>query len=261
MTDTPTRARPIRPTLLLATAVRVLRQLRADPRTVGLIVGIPVVLMTLLYFMFSQVPHGPFAPDPFDRIGTVMLGILPFTTMFLITSIAMLRERRSGTLERLLTTPLGRLDLLGGYGLAFALVAAVQAVLAVGVSYWLLNLQLAGSIGWVFVIAMLDAVLGVGLGLLCSAFAQTEFQAVQFLPIVVVPQLFLCGLFVARADLPGWMQALSTVMPLTYAVQALQEVAAHPSATALMGRDVGVVAGCTLIALALAAATLSRRSA
>ncbi|WP_193392919.1 ABC transporter permease [Gordonia phthalatica] len=260
-TETTTRTGPIRPKLLLATAVRVLRQLRADPRTVGLILGIPVILMTLLYFMFSEAPHSPFAPNPFDRIGTVMLGILPFTTMFLITSIAMLRERRSGTLERLLTTPLGRLDLLGGYGLAFSILAAIQAVLAVGVSYWLLDLQLAGSIGWVFVIAMLDAMLGVGLGLLCSAFAQTEFQAVQFLPIVVIPQLFLCGLFVAREDLPGWMQALSTVMPLTYAVQALQEVAANVAATSLMWRDIGIVAACTLIALALAAGTLSRRSA
>lgn len=246
--------------LLLATALRVLRQLRHDPRTIGLILAIPVVLMVLLYFMFQEVPHAPGQPDSFDRVGVVMLGILPFTTMFLITSIAMLRERRSGTLERLLTTPLNRLELLGGYGLAFSLVAAVQAIVAVGTSYWFLGLELMGSIWWVFVIAMLDAMLGVGLGLLCSAFAQTEFQAVQFLPIVVIPQLFLCGLFVARDDLPGWMNVLSEFMPLTYAVQALQQVAAYPSATGLMWRDMGIVAGCILVALALAAGTLSRRS-
>ncbi|MGB3699555.1 MAG: ABC transporter permease [Gordonia sp. (in: high G+C Gram-positive bacteria)] len=258
--ETPARPAPLRPALLTGTAVRVLRQLRADPRTVGLILVIPVLLMVLLYYMFSEAPHSPAAPDPFDRIGTVMLGILPFTTMFLITSIAMLRERRSGTLERLLTTPISRVDLLGGYGLAFSVVAAVQAILAVGVSYWFLGLAVQGSIWWVFLIAMLDAMLGVGLGLLCSAFAQTEFQAVQFLPIVVIPQLFLCGLFVARDALPGWMEGLSRAMPLTYAVQALQEVAAHPSLTGLMVRDIAVILGCIVVALASAAATLRRRT-
>lgn len=248
------------PRMLGATAIRVLRQLRADPRTIALVLVVPILLMTLLYFMYSDQPSPPGAPDPFQRVGVVMLGILPFVTMFLITSIAMLRERRSGTLERLLTTPIGKLDLLGGYGVAFSVVAAVQAVLASAVAFGLLGLESVGSIGWVILIAMLDAMLGVGLGLLCSTFAQTEFQAVQFLPVVVIPQLFLCGLFVPRDQLPGWMEALSDVMPLTYAVQALQEVAAHPSVTALMVRDIAIVAACIVVALALAAATLRRRT-
>ncbi|WP_336793885.1 ABC transporter permease [Gordonia malaquae] len=251
---------PIRPRILGATAVRVLRQLRADPRTIALVLVVPILLMTLLYFMYSGQSRPPGAPDPFQRVGVVMLGILPFVTMFLITSIAMLRERRSGTLERLLTTPIGKLDLLGGYGVAFSVVAAVQAVLASAVAFGLLGLEAEGSVAWVIVIAMLDAMLGVALGLLCSAFAQTEFQAVQFLPVVVIPQLFLCGLFVPRDQLPGWMEALSDVMPLTYAVQALQEVASHPTATALMWRDMGIVAACIVVALSLAAATLRRRT-
>ncbi|NMO00572.1 ABC transporter permease [Gordonia sp. TBRC 11910] len=254
------RATPIHPKLLGATAIRVLRQLRADPRTIALILVIPILLMTLLYFMFSEQPALPDGTTRFDIIGITMLGIVPFITMFLITSIAMLRERRSGTLERLLTTPISRLDLLGGYGIAFSVVAAVQAILASGVSFWLLGMQTQGSVVWVIVIAMLDAMLGVGLGLLCSAFAQTEFQAVQFLPVVVIPQLFLCGLFVARDQLPGWMDALSTVMPLTYAVQALQEVAGNVDPTAIMWRDIAIVAACIVVALALAAATLRRRT-
>lgn len=254
------RSTPIHPKLLGATAVRVLRQLRADPRTIALIMMIPLLLMTLLYFMYSEQPQLPGGTSEFDVIGIIMLGILPFITMFLITSIAMLRERRSGTLERLLTTPISRLDLLGGYGVAFSVVAAVQAVLACGVSFWLLGLDTRGSVVWVFLIAMLDAMLGVGLGLLCSAFAQTEFQAVQFLPIVVIPQLFLCGLFVPRDQLPGWMEALSKVMPLTYAVQALQEVAGHTAPTGIMWRDIAIVGACIVVALALAAATLRRRT-
>ncbi len=245
---------------MIATALRVLRQLRRDHRTVALVLIVPILLLTLLYFMFDEQPPFPDGTTRFDAIGTSMLGIVPFITMFLITSIAMLRERRSGTLERLLTTPIRRVDLLGGYGIAFSFIAAIQAALTCGVTFWLLGLQTQGNAVWVLVIAMLDAMLGVGLGLLCSAFAQTEFQAVQFLPIVVIPQLFLCGLFVPRDQLPGWMEGLSTIMPLTYAVQGLQEVSTNASPTGLMWRDMIIVAACIVVALILAAATLRRRT-
>jgi ABC-2 type transport system permease protein len=180
--------------------------------------------------------------------------------MFLVTSIAMLRERTTGTLERLLTTPLGKLDLLFGYGLAFGLAAAVQASVAVGAAFWLLGLDTAGSVGLVVLIAVVNAVLGVALGLFCSAFARTEFQAVQFLPVVVVPQLLLCGLFVPRDQMAGWLQAASDVMPLSYAVNALAQVGTHADATATMWRDLTIVACAAVVALVLAAATLRRRT-
>jgi ABC-2 type transport system permease protein len=173
----------------------------------------------------------------------------------------MLRERTTGTLERLLTTPLGKLDLLFGYGIAFGIAAAVQAAIAAGVSYWLLDLDTAGDTWLVILIAVTNAVLGVALGLFCSAFAQTEFQAVQFMPVVVVPQILLCGLFVPREQMAGWLQAVSDVLPLSYAVEALGEVGANVEATTTMWRDLGIVAGAVVIALVLAAATLRRRSA
>ncbi|GAA3187014.1 hypothetical protein GCM10020255_084240 [Rhodococcus baikonurensis] len=141
-----------------------------------------------------------------------MLGILPFVVMFLVTSIAMQRERSSGTLERLLTTPMGKLDLLAGYGAAFSLSAAAQQ-LACAVAFGFLGLTIEGSLAWVIVIAVLGAILGVALGLLASAFAKTEFQAVQFMPVVVVPQLFLCGLLVPRDQLPTWLEWISNVLP------------------------------------------------
>jgi ABC-2 type transport system permease protein len=180
--------------------------------------------------------------------------------MFLITSIAMLRERTTGTLERLFTTPAGKLDLLFGYGIAFGLAAAVQAAVATGVAYWLLGLDTAGSIGLVILIAVANAVLGVALGLFCSAFARTEFQAVQFMPVVAIPQILLCGLFVARGDMAGWLEGLSNAMPLSYSVQALQEVGRHAQATDLMWQDLGIVVGVVLLALALGATTLRRRT-
>jgi ABC-2 type transport system permease protein len=241
--------------ILASTTRRILDQLRHDRRTIALLVIVPVVLLTLLYYMFQAVP------GVFDGIGLIMLGVFPFVIMFLITSIAMLRERTTGTLERLLTTPMGKLDLLFAYGIAFGIAATIQAAVASGVAYWLFDLDTAGPPALVILIAIANAVLGVALGLFCSAFARTEFQAVQFMPVVVIPQLLLCGLFVARDHMAGWLHAISNALPMTYAVEALQEVGAHPAATATLWRDFGIVAGSIVVALTLAAATLRRRSA
>ena len=242
------------PTILASTTVRILNQLRHDRRTIAMLVVVPVLLLTLLYYMFSDVP------GVFDRVGLIMLGVFPFVIMFLITSIAMLRERTTGTLERLLTTPMNKLDLLFGYGIAFGIAAAIQASVAAGVAYWLFDLNTAGNTGLVIVLAIANAVLGVALGLFCSAFARTEFQAVQFMPVVVIPQILLCGLFAARDQMAGWLQAISDVLPMTYSVQALQEVGAHAQATDTLWRDLGIVVGCVVLALTLAAATLRRRT-
>ncbi|WP_280509400.1 ABC transporter permease [Nocardia farcinica] len=243
-----------------ATTGRILRQLRNDHRTVAMILAVPALLMTLLYFIYADTPASPHAPALFDRVGISMLGILPFIVMFLITAIAMQRERTSGTLERLLTTPLSKLDLLGGYGSAFSLAAAAQAAVACLVAFGLLGLEAAGNLGWVVLIAVVDAICGVALGLLASAFARTEFQAVQFMPVVVAPQIFLCGLLVPRDQLPRWLEIISNVMPLSYAVDALQEVSVHPEATGRMWVDLLIVAGFALVALVLGAATLRRQT-
>ncbi|GAA0518509.1 transport permease protein [Paractinoplanes deccanensis] len=240
--------------ILLATTGRILRQLRHDRRTVAMLVVVPVLLLTLLYFMYRD------AGTTFDRIALTMLGIFPFVIMFLVTSIAMLRERTTGTLERLLTTPMRKLDLLFGYGIAFGLAATVQGVVATGAAYWLLGLSTTGSAGLVVLVAVLNAVLGVALGLFCSAFARTEFQAVQFLPVVVVPQILLCGLFVPREQMAGWLEAISNALPLTYAVDALAQVGRYAEPTADMWWDLVIVAGAVVAALVLAAATLRRRT-
>ncbi|HEV7708719.1 MAG TPA: ABC transporter permease [Asanoa sp.] len=241
--------------ILASTIGRIVRQLRHDRRTVALIIVVPLLLLTLLYFMFDE------QPLMFDKVALVMLGIFPFIIMFLITSIAMLRERTSGTLERLFTTPVGKLDLLFGYGIAFGLVATLQAAVASGLAYWLFDLDTAGSLWLVIVIAVANAVLGVALGLLCSAFARTEFQAVQFMPVVAIPQILLCGLFVARDSMAGWLQTISDVLPLSYSVEALTEVGAHADPTGTMWRDLGIVIGAIILALVLGATTLRRRTA
>jgi ABC-2 type transport system permease protein len=239
----------------LATASRVLRQLRHDHRTVGLMLAVPSLLLTLLWWMYRE-----FAPGVFDRIGSVLVCLFPFLVMFLVTSIATLRERTSGTLERLLTMPMAKLDLLLGYALAFASVALIQAGIAVTVAVGLLDLDLAGDPWLLLVIAVADALLGVALGLFVSAFARTEFQAVQFMPVVVLPQFLLCGFLLPREDMPPVLHAVSNVLPLSYAIDAARAVTEFPDLTAEMVADIGVVLAAAVVALALGAATLRRRT-
>ena len=240
--------------ITLAVAGRVLTQVRRDHRTLAMLLVVPCVLISLLWWMFDDVPG-----DLFDRFGPGLLAMFPFIVMFLVTSVTTLRERGSGTLERLLTMPMGRLDFLLGYALAFGLLAAVQAALAVGVSVGLLGLDVNGPVWLLGVVAVVDAVLGTALGLLVSAFARTEFQAVQFMPAFVLPQILLCGLFVPRDAMPGVLEAISNVLPLSYAVDAMQELVARADQGEVW-RDVVVVAVFALASLGLGAATLRRRT-
>ncbi|MGH3356497.1 MAG: ABC transporter permease [Nocardioidaceae bacterium] len=238
-----------------AVALRVLRQLRHDHRTVAMLLVIPCVLLTLLWWMFDG------NDLVFNRFGPPMLAMFPFIVMFLVTSVTTLRERSSGTLERLLSMPMGKADLLLGYAVAFGLVALVQASVAVGLTVGVLGLDVTGPVWMLTVVAVLDAVLGTALGLFVSAFAETEFQAVQFMPAIVLPQVLLCGLFVARDGLPDVLAAISDVLPLSYAVDAMQEVQASSDLSGTLATDLVVVGGFALAALALGAATLKRRTA
>lgn len=242
------------PTITLATAERVLRQLRRDPRTLVLVLVVPPILMTLFRYVFDG------QPETFDRVGGPLVGMFPFISMFLVTSIAMLRERTTGTLERLMSMPIGKLDLLLGYAISFALVAAMQAAIASLVAFGLLGLDTAGSVGLVVAIAIANALLGMALGLFLSAFAQTEFQAVQFMPAFVLPQILLAGLLVPRDRMAEPLEWLSHALPLTYAYDALAQVTSTGEVDARLWRNIGVVAACIALALTLAAATLRRRT-
>jgi ABC-2 type transport system permease protein len=237
-----------------ATAARVLRQLRHDPRTIALMILVPCLMLFLLRYVFDGSPH------TFDSIGASLLGIFPLITMFLVTSIATLRERTSGTLERLLAMPLGKGDLIAGYALAFGALAIIQSALATGLAVWGLGLDVTGSPWLLLLVALLDALLGTALGLFVSAFAASEFQAVQFMPAVIFPQLLLCGLFTPRSDMHPVLEAVSDVLPMSYAVDAMNEVLHHTDMTATFVRDALIVGGSALLVLGLGAATLRRRT-
>jgi ABC-2 type transport system permease protein len=237
-----------------ATAERVLRQLRRDPRTVALIFVVPPGLIALLKYVFDN------QPAVFERIGGPLVGLFPFILMFLITSIAMLRERTTGTLERLMSMPLAKLDLLLGYGLAFAVVAAAQAGVASAVAFGLLDVKSEGAVWLVVLLAIANALLGMALGLFLSAFATSEFQAVQFMPAVVTPQLLLGGLFVPRERMPSALEHVSDFLPLTYAYDGLARVTESATYSGELWLDIGVVTGCIVLALVLGATTLRRRT-
>ncbi|MFF7409849.1 ABC transporter permease [Streptomyces lydicus] len=258
--DTPPPARrtpatALSPSRTLATTARVLRQLRHDPRTVAMMLLVPCVMIALLRHVFDA------RPETFNSIGASLLGIFPMITMFLVTSIATLRERTSGTLERLLAMPLGKADLISGYALAFGLLAIVQSALATALSVWVLGLDVTGSPWLLLLVAVLDALLGTALGLFVSAFAASEFQAVQFMPAVLMPQLLLCGLFTPRDTMQPALKAVSDVLPMSYAVDGMTEVLHHPDVTTAFLRDSLVVTAFALLVLALGAATLRRRTA
>jgi ABC-2 type transport system permease protein len=240
-------------TRTLATGSRVLNQLRNDHRTVVLILVVPCVLMALLAWIIQ-------AAD-FDQYGPPLLGIFPLIIMFLTTSITTLRERRSGTLERLLSMPIAKTDFVFGYAIAFGLLATVQAVLVTGLCVGFLGLDVLGPAWTLLVVAVVDALLGTALGLFVSAFASTEFQAVQFMPALILPQLLLCGIIVPREDLPTPLRLLSDVLPMSYAVDAMNVVLTSTTVTAEFWRSVLIVALFMLAGLALGAATLRRRTA
>jgi len=239
---------------VLGTARRVLRQLRHDPRTVALVLLVPCLLMTILRFVYEG------RPAVFDAAGAPLLSLFPLMTMFLVTSVALLRERTTGTLERLLTTPLGKLELLLGYGLAFGLLAIVQVAMVLVVSLGPLGLHVAASRLMLGLLCVVVALLGMGLGLLASAFARTEFQVVQFFPATITPQLLLCGLLTPRERMQSVLHAVSDAMPMSYAVDAVHHLSREKAIGGALWGDLAIVVGFAALAIVLGAATLRRRT-
>lgn len=242
------------PRRTLVTAGRVLAQLRADHRTVALLLVVPCVLVGLLAWIYDGSPV-------FDRIGPVLLGVFPFVVMFVVTSVTTLRERSSGALERLLTTPLGKGDLMLGYALAFGLMALVQGSVVTAFAIGVCGLDVRGPLWLLVALTILSALLSTALGLLASAFARTEFQAVQFMPAFVLPQFLLCGLLVPRDALPRALELVSDVLPLSYAVDAAQAVARQAEPWDDLGTPVLVMLLWVVVCLALGSLTLRRRTA
>ncbi|MGY4857514.1 ABC transporter permease [Cryobacterium sp. AP23] len=241
------------PMRTLATTARVLRQIRHDPRTIALLLLVPSLLVGLVAWIFSDT-------DVFQSVGPAMIALFPFIVMFLVTSITTLRERRTGTLERLLSMPLGKGDLILGYTLAFGLLAVLQSSIAVLFAVTVCGLEIEESVWLLVAVAVADAILGTTLGLLASAFARTEFQVVQFMPVIVFPQILLGGIFLPRDQLPEVLQAISDWLPLSHAVDALNAVATGSEDTAYVLGELLIILAWIVGAVILGSITLRRRT-
>ena len=201
--------------------------------------------------------------DTLDLFGGPFIGLVVFFLVYVVTSVSFLRERSQGTLERLMASPLRRGEIVVGYMLGFLVVALVQAAEVLMFGVYVLDLYNAGSVWLIFGIEVLLALAAVNLGIFLSTFARTEFQAIQFLPLVIVPQILLSGLIVPVEAEPEWLQVVSNVLPLTYAVDALREVMLRGAdlATSTVQLDLAVLAGFCVLVVAAAAATLRREVA
>ena len=173
--------------------------------------------------------------------------------------VATLRERTTGTLERLMASPIGKGDVIAGYALAFALLAVVQAVVLTSFTVGVLGMNSRGSLGLIMLVAVLDAILGSTLGLAASALARTEFQAVQLMPVFLFPQLITCGLLIPRAAMPSVLEAISRALPLTYGIDALQRLEVGATFADVRG-DVLVIVGFIALAIVVGSTTLRRRT-
>lgn len=236
-----------------ATAGRVLSQIRHDPRTIALLLVVPSLLIGLLAWIFDETPV-------FNQAGPAVLALAPFSIMFVVTSMTTLRERRTGTLERLFTLPISKLDIILGYAIAFGVLAILQAGIAVGFSVWVFGLEISGSLVWLLVIAVVDAILGTALGLLASAFANTEFQVAQFMPAFIFPQMLLGGFFLPRDQMPDALYAISEWLPLSHAIDALNAVAHDSEDTAYLWMKLLIILAFIVGAIVLGAVTLRRRT-
>ncbi|GAA1415926.1 transport permease protein [Glutamicibacter uratoxydans] len=234
------------------TAGRVLLQIRHDPRTIGLMLVVPSMLIGLMAWIYTDTPI-------FAQIGPAMIALFPFVVMFLVTSIATLRERRSGTLERLLSMPLTKGGFILGYAMAFTLIAVVQTSIAVSFAVWVCGLQISGSLWLLFIVAALDALLGTSLGLMASAFARTEFQVIQFMPLLIFPQFLLAGIILPRDQLPGPLETLGDWLPLSHAIDALVAISAGTEDSSTSSSLLIIIAW-IIAALVVGSLTLRRKT-
>ena len=236
----------------LAIAERIIRQIVKDRRSAALIIVAPLIVMSLVGF--SLIDQKPVL----NRVAPGLLGTFVMFFTFLLTGVSFLRERAQGTLERLMTTTVARGDILVGYLLGFLLFATIQAAVILTFTIVALQIEYQGNIIEIVAVLLLLVVVAVNLGIFVSTFANNEFQVVQFIPIVLLPQIFLSGVVIPTDQMPSVMEAISVVLPLTYAVEGLREIMVMDQSLADVWADLVILAGFGLGLLIAALATLRR---
>ena len=237
----------------LAIALRILRQISRDRRSLALIIVAPIVVMALVGFSFGD------QQGVLDRIAPGLIAVFVLFFTFVLTGVSFLRERAQGTLERLLTTPVGHADILVGYTTGFFVLAMVQSVIVVTFTLLVLQVNYQGSLWQIWTVLVPLVVVGVSLGIFISTFARNEFQVVQFIPLLLAPQIFLSGVIAEVDKMPAVLEVLAYLLPLTYAVDGLQDIMLRGDSLGSLGLELGVLA-LYVVALLTAAAVAVRRS-
>ena len=232
----------------LTVSRRLLLGLRGDPRTLVLVLVVPAFIVYLFGEVFPR-------PEP---VAPILLAVFVFFLTYLLTAVGFLRERTAGTLERVLVSPISRGGLVLGYVVGFGLLAAVQSVVLLVSSVYFLDVSFAHGVGLVFVLELLGALTALGIGVLLSLFAESEFQAVQFIPLVITPQVILGGTFLPVEELPTYLELAARAMPITYLIEGMKYVVLDEGTVAEAWTAVGVLVLFTVFAVAGADAAVSR---
>jgi ABC-2 type transport system permease protein len=237
----------------LTIAARIIQQLVRDRRTLGLIIVVPLVVMTLIGLSFPQ-------SNVLDYIAPALLATLALFFSFLLTGISFLRERSQGTLERLMASPVSRFDIVVGYLLGFFIFALTQSLIILLFTVYVLDVHYAGDLWQIFVFQIVVIAGAVNLGIFTSTFARNEFQMIQFIPLIILPQVFLCGVVWPVEQMPDYLQWLSKILPLTYAVKGLRDIMLAGKNLLEVGFDLAVLVGFAIIISAITTITLRRGS-
>jgi ABC-2 type transport system permease protein len=235
-------------------ARRTILQLSRDRRTLVLILVVPLVISSLVGFSLPS-------KDALNLTLPAILAMLILFFGFLLSGIAFLRERSQGTRERLMASPVSRTEILIGYLLGFLLFAMVQTLILFFYAVYVLKAEFRGELWQIIVFQILIGTLAVCLGIFISAFARNEFQMIQFIPLVIVPQVFVCGLLFPVSQMPELLQWLAKFLPLTYAVDGIRALMLEGKGLLDIGKEVGVIAGYAVGLMILAALSLRRGNA
>jgi ABC-2 type transport system permease protein len=234
-------------------ARRVMLQVIRDRRTIALILVVPLVIATIAGFSITD-------KSSLDIASPGILATLILFFGFLITGISFLRERTQGTLERLLASPVSKMDIVTGYLLGLLLFALIQTLIMFFYMVYVLDITYRGALWQILIFQVLIGINAVCLGTFFSAFARNEFQMIQFIPLIIVPQVFVSGLFIPTNQLPVVLEWISKFLPLTYGVEGIKALMLQGQGLLDIGKDIGILAAYAVVLLILAGLTLKQKS-
>lgn len=221
----------------------------------GIVVGAPILILALFGAVFKAPGSGVTAA----AVAPIIVGLFVFFLTYLLTAISFLRERGSGTLERLYASPLTAAELITGYFIGFGVLAAIQTTVLIAAGYYFLDMDVGASLPTAYAITLLGAFTALGIGLFLSTLAENEFQVVQFVPIVLAPQAILGGVFVPVEKLPDYLRPVANALPVTYIIEGMKDITVRGGGLAEASGELVFLGAFALGSILLASYVVSRK--